>query len=165
MKSRAYITHDNVCDVFVIPRWFSMIYNDSYGFSYFFLWFISKAREVFSGDSFIIFRRYGRRLVMLIGSALMMIFMSAGAFSPNLWVYILFRVLTGFTLPGNIVNTFVIITEYTGPKRRPLAGRLQWTTACFGLIIMGITAMYIKSWKILTLTAIVPYFFIFAFYK
>ena len=102
---------------------------------------------------------------MLITCFLMMMFMFAGAFSPNLWVYILFRVLTGFVLPGNIVNTFVIITEYTGPKRRALAGRLQWTTACFGLIILGVTAIYVKSWKILTITAIVPYFFVFACYR
>eukprot|EP00112_Aurelia_sp_Birch-Aquarium-sp1_P010677 Seg2274.3 transcript_id=Seg2274.3/GoldUCD/mRNA.D3Y31 product="Organic cation/carnitine transporter 4" protein_id=Seg2274.3/GoldUCD/D3Y31 len=104
--------------------------------------------------------RFGRRMIMLVSTIAVMVFNIIGAFSPSLWMYTMFRFLTGFFIPGNVVNTFVIITEYVGPKKRPLAGRAQWTTACVGIIIMGITAIYVKSWKILTITAMAPYFII-----
>ena len=109
--------------------------------------------------------RYGRWKVLVPSQIILVIAGIINAFSPNFAVYIVTRFVIGFFIPGIMVSTFVLASEFVGPRYRPLAGILLWGFFALGLIILGAQAYLIRKWKILTLVCTVPYIITFPMLK
>lgn len=52
--------------------------------------------------------RFGRRFVVLLSLLLLLLFGVGAGFSPNVYVYVLLKFLSGFSVSGILVNAFVI---------------------------------------------------------
>ena len=89
----------------------------------------------------------------------------ASAFSPNLTFYIIARLLVGFFIPGVIVQIFVLISEYVGPKWRPFAGMTLWFAFALSGIVLGVIAYFVQAWKILMVATTAPYSVCLLFFK
>ncbi|XP_030201039.1 organic cation transporter protein isoform X2 [Gadus morhua] len=107
--------------------------------------------------------RYGRKPVMLMGLAFQAAFGVGAALAPNLYVYALLRFLVGSGVSATLINAFVLGTEWTGPKRRMLAGLT--TDFCFGLgyVLLAPAAYLLRDWRHLQLAISAPCF-LFVFY-
>jgi len=109
--------------------------------------------------------RYGRWKVLVPSQVILVTVGLINAFSPNLTVYIITRFIIGFFIPGIMVSTFVLASEFVGPKYRPLAGILLWGFFALGLIILGTQAYFVRTWKILTIICTAPYIVTFPLLK
>lgn len=108
---------------------------------------------------------YGRKKVLFpaefgcISLGLLSIFM------PNIELLIALRFLIGFLLPGVGVQSFILISEFVGSKRRPLAGIVLWFFFAAALCLQGMKAYFIRQWKVLFMVCTLPYIFVFLFWK
>ncbi|XP_042633308.1 solute carrier family 22 member 6-A-like [Cyprinus carpio] len=107
--------------------------------------------------------KYGRRMIILIGLAVQAIFGVGVAFSPNFYIYVLLRFVVGMTISAVIMNAFVLGTEWTGPKKRMLAGVITDYFFGFGYILLAGLAYLIRDWRKLQLAISAPGF-LFLFY-
>ncbi|XP_072306995.1 solute carrier family 22 member 13-like isoform X2 [Eucyclogobius newberryi] len=100
--------------------------------------------------------RFGRRFVILLCLFLMMTFGVALAFSPNIYVYMAIKFISGFSVSGILANVFVIGGEWSDASKFALC-----TIAChsffpLGLMILSGLAYLIRNWRILQLVLFVP---------
>eukprot|EP00794_Sanderia_malayensis_P018704 gene18704-20592_t len=109
--------------------------------------------------------KYGRKLVLIPSTAAIVIIGFISAFSPNFAFYAVARVLVGFFIPGNIIQLFVLISEFVGPRHRPLAGITLWIAYSAGIALLGVIAYFVRTWKLLIIICTAPYFFTFIFLK
>ncbi|KAL1254296.1 hypothetical protein QQF64_016525 [Cirrhinus molitorella] len=107
--------------------------------------------------------KYGRRMIILIGLAIQAIFGVGVAFAPNFYIYVLLRFVVGMTISAVIMNAFVLGTEWTGPKKRMLAGVITDYFFGFGYILLAGVAYLIRDWRKLQLAISAPGF-LFLFY-
>ncbi|XP_043074826.1 organic cation transporter protein [Puntigrus tetrazona] len=107
--------------------------------------------------------KYGRRMIILIGLAVQSIFGVGVAFAPNFYIYVLLRFVVGMTISAVIMNAFVLGTEWTGPKKRMLAGVITDYFFGFGYILLAGVAYLIRDWRKLQLAISAPGF-LFLFY-
>ncbi|KAK7133516.1 hypothetical protein R3I94_015408 [Phoxinus phoxinus] len=107
--------------------------------------------------------KYGRRIIILTGLAVQAIFGVGVAFAPNFYIYVLLRFVVGMTVSAVIMNAFVLGTEWTGPKKRMLAGVITDYFFGFGYILLAGVAYLIRDWRKLQLAISVPGF-LFVFY-
>ncbi|XP_016362737.1 organic cation transporter protein-like isoform X1 [Sinocyclocheilus anshuiensis] len=107
--------------------------------------------------------KYGRRIIILIGLAAQAIFGVGVAFAPNFYIYVLLRFVVGMTISAVIMNAFVLGTEWTGPKKRMLAGVITDYFFGFGYILLAGVAYLIRDWRKLQLAISAPGF-LFLFY-
>ncbi|XP_051501474.1 solute carrier family 22 member 6-A-like [Myxocyprinus asiaticus] len=107
--------------------------------------------------------KYGRRMIILIGLAVQAIFGVGAAFAPNFYIYVLLRFVVGMTVSAVIMNAFVLGTEWTGPKKRMLAGVITDYFFGFGYILLAGVAYLIRDWRNLQLAISAPGF-LFLFY-
>ncbi|KAI2651689.1 Solute carrier family 22 member 6-A [Labeo rohita] len=107
--------------------------------------------------------KYGRRMIILIGLAVQAIFGVGVAFAPNFYIYVLLRFVVGMTISAVIMNAFVLGTEWTGPKKRMLAGVITDYFFGFGYILLAGVAYLIRDWRKLQLAISAPSF-LFLFY-
>ena len=71
----------------------------------------------------------------------------------------------GFFVPGGAVQMFVLISEFVGPKWRPFAGITLWFSFALSVVVLGIIAIFVQTWKILMIVTTAPYFLAFLFFK
>ena len=83
-------------------------------------------------------------------------------FSPNFWVFLTTRIIVGFFTPGNGVLLFVMASEFVGERYRPLSGIMLWVAFAVGLVLLGVQAYFIRSWKTLFIVCTAPYIFMLA---
>ena len=102
--------------------------------------------------------RYGRKRIALPCYAALLVFGFISAFSPNLTFYIIARLLLGFVIPGVNVQNFVLYQELISPKRRQLAASLTFAAFAFAMVLLGVTAIFVQSWKNLLLVFTAPFF-------
>ncbi|XP_033842190.2 solute carrier family 22 member 13b isoform X1 [Periophthalmus magnuspinnatus] len=100
--------------------------------------------------------RFGRRFVILLSLFLLMTFGVALAFSPNIYVYIALKFISGFSVSGILANIFVIGGEWSDASKFALC-----TIAChsffpLGLMILSGLAFLIRNWRILQLVLFAP---------
>ncbi|KAG1925204.1 solute carrier family [Pimephales promelas] len=107
--------------------------------------------------------KYGRRIIILTGLAVQAIFGVGVAFAPNFYIYVLLRFVVGMTVSAVIMNAFVLGTEWTGPKKRMLAGVITDYFFGFGYILLAGVAYLIRDWRKLQLAISAPGF-LFVFY-
>ncbi|XP_077076352.1 organic cation transporter protein [Siphateles boraxobius] len=107
--------------------------------------------------------KYGRRIIILSGLAVQAIFGVGVAFAPNFYIYVLLRFVVGMTVSAVIMNAFVLGTEWTGPKKRMLAGVITDYFFGFGYILLAGVAYLVRDWRKLQLAISAPGF-LFVFY-
>ncbi|KAF7003936.1 hypothetical protein CFC21_019207 [Triticum aestivum] len=96
------------------------------------------------------------------GSLQLVCFLSGGfglltSLSPNYWVYVAFRLLTGFSAGSICFCSFVLATEPIGPSYRGVVG----TSTCYffsgGIAALaGIAALFQSSWRIIYIVSSLP---------
>ncbi|XP_078688676.1 organic cation transporter protein-like [Branchiostoma floridae x Branchiostoma belcheri] len=93
----------------------------------------------------------GRKKTMYLAVLLQLGFGVATAFAPNYEVFVVLRLLVGFTAMGVFLPAFVIATEMVGVDRRTLTGTLiQSSFSAGGVVLTGI-AYLIRDWSRLQL--------------
>lgn len=107
--------------------------------------------------------KYGRRIIILISLAIQAVFGVGAAFAPNFYIYTALRFMVGTSISGVIMNAFVLGTEWTGSKRRMLAGIITDYFFGFGYILLAGLAYLIRDWRKLQLAISAPGF-LFIFY-
>ncbi|KAK2856641.1 hypothetical protein Q5P01_005376 [Channa striata] len=107
--------------------------------------------------------KYGRRIIILISLAIQAVFGVGAAFAPNFYTYVALRFMVGTSISGVIMNAFVLGTEWTGSKKRMLAGIITDYFFGFGYILLAGVAYLIRDWRKLQLAISAPGF-LFIFY-
>ena len=79
------------------------------------------------------------------------------AFSPSIKWYLAARTLIGFFIPGNGAQLYVIVMEFASPKMRAFTGSVLMVSFAVGMIFIGIIAIYVQTWKMLTIYVTAPF--------
>ena len=108
---------------------------------------------------------YGRKSVLFPSMIGCLSVGFVAAFMPNIELFIVCRFIIGFFLPGTSLQMFIIISEFVGEKRRPLAGIILFVAFVTSLCLQALQAYFIRSWKLLFIVCTAPYAFIPLFWK
>ncbi|XP_077869500.1 organic cation transporter protein-like [Saccoglossus kowalevskii] len=100
--------------------------------------------------------RIGRKPSMMLSLLCMAVGSSACAFSPNIIVYSIFRLIVGSGVMGIWLAAFVLLTELVGPSKRVFTGTLVAFFISFGYMILAGLAYFIRYWWILQLCISIP---------
>ncbi|XP_068604116.1 solute carrier family 22 member 13-like [Brachionichthys hirsutus] len=95
--------------------------------------------------------RFGRRRAILLSLFFILLFGLAVAFSPNIYVYIVFKFFCGLPSAGIMLTLTVIAIEWTGPSRAAYC--TVSIMACFSVGLMALSgiAYLIPNWRVLQL--------------
>ena len=99
----------------------------------------------------------GRKHVLFISLGALISIGFASAFSPNIELLILLRVLSGVFYAGTLGQMIVMAVELVSPERRSIAGNLVWMFYCFAPCVMSLKAYLIEEWSMLVVVCTVPY--------
>ncbi|XP_029314088.1 solute carrier family 22 member 13-like [Cottoperca gobio] len=100
--------------------------------------------------------RFGRRFAILLSLLLPLLFGVGVAFSPNIYVYILLKFLSGISTVVIQMNTSVLAVEWTDPSKVALCTMVIVTLCSVGLTLMSSIAYLINNWRILQLVLFSP---------
>ncbi|XP_070567620.1 organic cation transporter protein-like [Ptychodera flava] len=98
----------------------------------------------------------GRLPSLMMTVAIMVIFGTAVAFSPNYIAFVIFRFFVGLSANGMFLVAFVLATELVGPSKRTLAGIAIEFFFSFGYMLISVLAYFIRYWWQLQLVITVP---------
>lgn len=98
----------------------------------------------------------GRKGSLIVVCALNTIFGCLTAFSPNYWIYVLLRLLTGFSTGGVGLCAFVLATEPIGPSKRGMAGMSTFYFFSSGIAILSGIAYTFQTWRTLYIVSSIP---------
>ncbi|RDY13172.1 Organic cation/carnitine transporter 4, partial [Mucuna pruriens] len=104
-------------------------------------------------DSFL-----GRKRTLAVVCALNAIFGCLTALSPNYWIYLLLRLLTGFSNGGVGLCAYVLATEPIGPKQRGKAGTSTFYFFSGGIALLSGIAYIFQTWRYLYIASSIPSF-------
>lgn len=102
-------------------------------------------------DSFV-----GRKGSLTVVCVLNLIFGALTALSPTYWIYLLLRLLTGFSTGGVGLCAFVLATEPVGPSRRGVAGMSTFYFFSSGIAALCGVAYLAHPWRMLYLVTSLP---------
>lgn len=102
-------------------------------------------------DSFL-----GRKGSLTIVCILSAIFGILTAFSPNYYVYVLLRFLTGFSTGGIGLCAYVLATEPIGPSKRGSAGMSTFYFFSSGIALCAAVSYLFPQWRELYVASSVP---------
>ena len=100
---------------------------------------------------------FGRRAVIYPSQATIIVMGFVCSFFKSVPLIIIARFIVGFFMPGATVQGFVLMSEYVGAKRRPLAGILIFVSFSVSMCILSLKAYFIRNWKHLSVVCTVPY--------
>ncbi|XP_029698425.1 solute carrier family 22 member 13-like isoform X1 [Takifugu rubripes] len=100
--------------------------------------------------------RFGRRFVVLLSVSLLLVFSVGNAFSPNIYVYMALKFLSGISTSGIVASAFVIGGEWSDSSKFALCTILCHSTYALGLMILSGVAYLIPNWRILQLVLFSP---------
>lgn len=109
--------------------------------------------------------RIGRTKTLLLTMLLYSIGTAACAFAPNIWVLMLFRIISSLGIGGEWAAGAAMVAEVVPEKRRVEAGALLYTSAPMGLFLatfvtFQVTGVYFNdpavSWRYVFLFGLVP---------
>ncbi|XP_046363834.2 organic cation transporter protein-like [Haliotis rufescens] len=106
----------------------------------------------------------GRKITFFISVGLQAISAIVTPFSPNIYVFIVIRVVNALSSTSLFMIAFVLGLEMVGPSKRVLAGvgvQLFWSVGIFLLVAI---AYAIRNWKTLQLVISVPSVLMFGFW-
>ena len=58
---------------------------------------------------------------------------------------------------------FILASEFVGERYRPLCGIILWAAFALALVLLGVQAYFIRTWKTLFIVCTAPYIFVLAF--
>ena len=108
--------------------------------------------------------RFGRRLIVLGGSAMVIILGFASAFSPNFIFYSIVRFFVGFFIPIASAHKIVLASEFVDTKHRPYFVLPIGIAFGFSACLLGLLAYFIRTWKYLLIACTAPFSLTFIFY-
>uniref|UniRef100_UPI0037E7757D solute carrier family 22 member 13-like n=1 Tax=Semicossyphus pulcher TaxID=241346 RepID=UPI0037E7757D len=100
--------------------------------------------------------RFGRRFVILLSLSLLFCFGLGTAFSPNMYVYMVLKLFTGFSGAVIVMNTSVMAMEWTAHSKAALCTEIVIMFFSFGLMMMSGIAYLIRNWRILQIVLFSP---------
>ncbi|KAM8881613.1 solute carrier family 22 member 13-like [Synchiropus picturatus] len=100
--------------------------------------------------------RIGRRLVVLLSLLMLFLFGVSAGFSPNIYVYMVLKFLSGISNSGIIANGFVIGGEWSESSKFALCTTISHSFYPLGLMMMAGIAYLIRDWRILHLVLFSP---------
>uniref|UniRef100_UPI0037E92645 solute carrier family 22 member 13-like n=1 Tax=Semicossyphus pulcher TaxID=241346 RepID=UPI0037E92645 len=93
--------------------------------------------------------RFGRRFVVLLAHFLLLVFGVGAGFSPNIYVYVVLKFFSGFSISGIVANAFVIGGEWTDASKFALCTIVSHSFFPLGLMMLSGIAYLIRNWRIL----------------
>ncbi|KAJ4925541.1 hypothetical protein JOQ06_018268, partial [Pogonophryne albipinna] len=108
--------------------------------------------------------RFGRRFSILLCVSLLLFFSVGSAFSPNIYVYMVFKFLCGTSSVNLQMNTSVMGVEWTGPSYAARSTTITITFFGVGMTLLSGIAYLIRDWRILQLVLFSPLLVLFALY-
>ncbi|XP_032408042.1 solute carrier family 22 member 24-like [Xiphophorus hellerii] len=100
--------------------------------------------------------RFGRRFVILLSLLLLLLFAVITAFSPNIYVYIIFKFLCGSSAGVIIMNTCVMAVEWTDVSKSALCTTSIISFFSIGQMLLSGIAYLTRNWRILQLVLFSP---------
>ena len=100
---------------------------------------------------------YGRKIVIYPSQAAIIVVGFLCSFFPNIPLLIFARFVIGFFIPGAMIQSFVLMSEYVGSKQRPLAGILIFVSFSVSMCILPLKAYLVPNWKHLMVMCTIPY--------
>ncbi|XP_058482944.1 solute carrier family 22 member 13-like [Solea solea] len=100
--------------------------------------------------------RFGRRFVVLLSHLQLLLCGVAAAFSPNVYVYMVFRFLCGIAVSGIFNTVFVLAGEWSDSSKFALCTIICQSTFSLGLMIISGIAYLVRNWRILQLVLYCP---------
>lgn len=79
------------------------------------------------------------------------------SFSPNIYVFIMLRVIAGIFHGGILLCNIVVCVELVGPKYRVLAGIIIWETWGIAVCLLSLQSYYVQDWRYLSMMVSIPY--------
>ncbi|XP_058779937.1 organic cation/carnitine transporter 4-like [Vicia villosa] len=98
----------------------------------------------------------GRKRSLTVVCALSAIFGCLTTLSPNYWIYVLLRLLTGFSSGAVGLCAFVLATEPVGPSKRGTAGLCTFYFFSGGIAILSGIAYIFQTWRTLYMVTSIP---------
>ncbi|XP_013184517.1 solute carrier family 22 member 15 [Amyelois transitella] len=95
--------------------------------------------------------RFGRRMSLICGVAIPVMFSLAAPFAPNYWTFCVIRFFVGLGCGGIFTVSVVIIVEIIGPQYREFGGGLGIVIDGIGQSTVVIFAYYARTWRMLML--------------
>ncbi|KMT02665.1 hypothetical protein BVRB_9g203420 [Beta vulgaris subsp. vulgaris] len=105
------------------------------------------------GDS-----KLGRKNLLCFSSLVMSFAALASTFSPNFWVYSVFRFISGFGRAPLAISALVLLTERVGKRWRSQAAMVGFIHFSLGILVLTAIAYLTKafSWRMLYLWTSIP---------
>lgn len=98
----------------------------------------------------------GRKGTLTIVCIMNAIFGCLTAFSPNYYIYVLFRLISGFSTGGTGLCAFVLATEPVGPTKRGIAGMSTFYFFSSGIAVLAGIAYLFQTWRALYIASSIP---------
>ncbi|XP_065064769.1 organic cation transporter protein-like isoform X2 [Rhopilema esculentum] len=108
--------------------------------------------------------KYGRAKVLRVSVFGIILIGFLSAFAPNYPVFAVCRLLVGAFNPGTIIGAVIVSLELVGPAYRPLVGTATAMLFAVSLVLTGIKAYFIRTWKILMIACSAPYMLVCVFF-
>ncbi|KAF5290280.1 hypothetical protein FQR65_LT11614 [Abscondita terminalis] len=100
--------------------------------------------------------KLGRRIIFFTALVLIVIFGLLMGAAPNLWSYIIFRLIVGSAGSGIYSIAYVIAMEMVGPKSRIIVGVVYPMFFSSGYMLIALFAYFIKEWRYLQISLSLP---------
>ncbi|XP_054750637.2 organic cation transporter protein-like [Lytechinus pictus] len=95
--------------------------------------------------------RFGRHRTLFICMWVIIFSGTALAFSVNIWMFMVLRMITGAFTIGMVQSAFILANEIIGPSKRAIAGNVIWIHFAVGYMTLSLLAFYIRNWRHLQL--------------
>lgn len=101
---------------------------------------------------------FGRKNLLCLSCLIMSLASLASAFSPNIWVYSVFRFVAGVGRVSITISSFVLLSERVGKRWRGQIVMLGFLSLTLGLLSLTTLAYLTRnsSWRILYLCTSIP---------
>ncbi|XP_033495059.2 solute carrier family 22 member 13-like [Epinephelus lanceolatus] len=100
--------------------------------------------------------RFGRRCAILLDLFVVLLFGVGAAFSPNIYVYMVFKFFCGTSGGVIMMNISVMGVEWTDPSKAALCAVVMFIFFPVGLLLLSGIAYLIRNWRILQLVLFSP---------
>ncbi|CAG4930752.1 unnamed protein product [Colias eurytheme] len=109
--------------------------------------------------------RYGRRIAILLALMSQIFFVGTSAIVPQLWMFIVCRLLIGASVGGTLICCYVMLVELSGKSFRPYLTGLNEIAYTLSYILLPLIAYFVRDWRYLQLSISMPWLFVLFYYN